>query len=374
MRWSLILSAFIIAQFALSFAAVRPSLEGLERRAKGARVPSKTYRNNAEEHDYAYKFDLNGGVTREKLEESERHSHNEKILMVPKTDADHIFEHQILDEYLKENNLKFGELDSGLQEKVKRIINGPENVAAVLACINRGKGQVIKHALAGNSITPKKDRDEYIKITYKIAVRTAKALDKAFKTAGHQFGDNTLYKMLDTAMNNAKLREPGDPSPSSSGRTSSAGSKAGSPANSRPGTPDGSGTGPSKGTPKTGAKSKTPAMKVSKAPTTGRRSARIEEKAAEKELKKAAEKAAKKAAKEKAAKEKAAKEKAPEKAAKKAAKEKAAEKKAEKAEEKALKKAAKKAAKKATKEKAPKEKAPKEKAAEKAAMKAAMKQ
>lgn len=95
MRWSLILSTFIAAQSALSFAAVipssdqlQPSSDQLQRRGPaGAKVSSKTYRKNAEDHAYAYKFDKAGGVTREWLEPSERLRNNQKMLKIPKTDA-----------------------------------------------------------------------------------------------------------------------------------------------------------------------------------------------------------------------------------------------------------------------------------------------
>jgi hypothetical protein len=300
MRWSLILSTVIVTQSALSFAAVQPSLEGLQRRARGAKVPSKTYRKSSQEHDYAYKFDMNGGVTREKLKKSERLPKNQKTLLIPKTDADHVFEHQILNQHLEDHNIKFDDLHPKLQEKVKGIINGPKNMAPVPAGVNRGKGQVIKQGLKGKAIAPKKDRDEYTKVSYGTAAKTAKALDRALKKGGHDFGDDTLHKKLKDTMINAKLRKPGDPSPPSSGWTSStnskdssragskAGSKAGTPANSRPGTPDSSGAGPSKAAPKTGAKSKKP-VKVPKTPT--RKSTRIPA------LKAAKAKAAKNAAK-----------------------------------------------------------------------------
>ncbi|EDR06152.1 uncharacterized protein LACBIDRAFT_328926 [Laccaria bicolor S238N-H82] len=201
MRWSLILSTFIAAQFALSFAAVIPSSDQLQRRARlsSARVSSKAYRKNSENAHYAYKFDLAGSVTREKLKPSERHPHNQEMLMIPKTDADHIFEHQILDGYLDDHGLAFEyvsmfimiKLDADLQENLKRIINGPGNMAPVPAGVNRGvrllssgKGQLVKHGMKGKAIAPKKVRDEYTKVSYRTARKTAQQLDQAFKDSG----------------------------------------------------------------------------------------------------------------------------------------------------------------------------------------------
>ena len=88
MRWSLILSTFIAAQFALSFAAVIPSSDQFQRRAPagGAKVSSKEYRESSTSHPDAYNFEP-GGVTRESLEESERLPHNQKLLTTPKMDA-----------------------------------------------------------------------------------------------------------------------------------------------------------------------------------------------------------------------------------------------------------------------------------------------
>jgi len=190
-------------------------------------VHSKTYRKNSEGHAYAYKFDKTGGVTREWLEPSERLRHNRKMLMIPKTDADHVFEHQMLNNHLAKHGLEFGGLAPDLQEKVKGIINGPGNVVPVPAGINRGKGQLEKHAMNEKAIAPKKDRDEYTKLSYGTARKTAKQLDQAFKDGGHNFGKNTLHRTLRNTMNNAKIMKPNDPSPASS-RASSPGSNAGS--------------------------------------------------------------------------------------------------------------------------------------------------
>jgi hypothetical protein len=227
MRWSLILSTFIAAQSAVSFAAVLPSSDQLQRRAVGAKVSSKTYRKASEESKYAYKFDQTGGVTREKLKPADRLPNNKKTLMIPKTDADHVFEHQMLNNHLKTQNLEFEKLHPDLQKKVKGIINGPGNMAPVPAGVNRGKGQVVKQGMDGKAVAPKKDRDAYTKLSYGTARKTAKELDKAFKDGGHGFGKNTLHSKLRNTMNNAKIMKPGDASPASS-KASSAGSSAGS--------------------------------------------------------------------------------------------------------------------------------------------------
>ena len=84
MRWSLILSTFIAAQFALSFAAVISSSDQFQRRAPadGAKVPSRVQRGNARKHPYKYEQD-----NRKRLKQSDRVPHNDKLFMAPKTDA-----------------------------------------------------------------------------------------------------------------------------------------------------------------------------------------------------------------------------------------------------------------------------------------------
>jgi len=224
-------------------------------------VSSKTYRKSSEDHKYGYKFAKDGSVSREKLAKADRPAKNQKTLMIPKTDADHVFEHQMLNNHLEKHKLQFDNLHPDLKEKVKGIINGPANMAPVPAGVNRGKGQLVKQGMDSKAIKPKKDRDEYTKLSYGTARKTAKALDKAFKDGGHDFGAKTFHNTLRNTMNNAKIMKPGDPSPASS-KASSAGSSAGS----------------TKGTPKRPArvfpvKSPKVAVKTPKAPT--RQSARI---------------------------------------------------------------------------------------------------
>jgi hypothetical protein len=229
MRWSLILSISLTVLSTLSVALVIPSSSvDLERRAGGAKTSSKTYRKNSEEHDYAYKFDQSGAVTREKLKPADRPANGKKMLMIPKTDADHVFEHQMLNNHLAKHNLQYDKLDPKLKGEVKGILNGPHNMAPVPAGVNRGKGQVVKHGLEGKALKPNKSRDEYTLQSYGTAKKTAKKLDKAFEDNGHDFKGNTFHKTLRNTMNNAKIMNPNDPSPKSSDHGSSKASSDGS--------------------------------------------------------------------------------------------------------------------------------------------------
>jgi len=169
MRWSLILSTSLTVLSTLSIALVIPSESSidLERRAGGAK---SSYRKNSENHDYAYKFDQSGAVTREKLKSSDRSINGKKI---PNTDADHVFEHQMLDNHLKKHGLHYRGLLSELQDK-EHILNGSPNMVPVPARVNRGKGQVIKHGLEGKAFKPNESRDKYTLLSYGTAKKTAK--------------------------------------------------------------------------------------------------------------------------------------------------------------------------------------------------------
>jgi hypothetical protein len=232
MRWSLILSTSLTVLSTLSVALVIPLSEpsvDLERRAvDDAKTSSKTYRKNSENHDYVYKFGQTGGVTREKLKLTDRPANGRKIIMIPNTDADHVYEHQMFNSHLQKHGLQYDQLDPKLQEKSKSIINGAKNMAPVPRKFNRGKGQTIKHGLKGNAIKPNKGRDEYTLLSYKTARKTAKNLDKAFKDHGHDFQGDTFHKTLRNTMNNAKIMDPNDPSPKSSDHGSSKASTDGS--------------------------------------------------------------------------------------------------------------------------------------------------
>ena len=131
MRWSLILSSLtVLSTFSAALVIPTTEIVDLERRAAGgAKASSKTYRKNSESHDYAYKFDQSGGVTREKLKAADRPANGKKVIMIPKTDAgkyiylesgpisltlfssfsivDHVFEHQMLNNHLAKHNLKY---------------------------------------------------------------------------------------------------------------------------------------------------------------------------------------------------------------------------------------------------------------------------
>jgi len=223
MRWSLILSTSLTVLSTFSAALVIPSTESLERRGNGAKASSKTYRKNSEGHDYAYKFDQTGGVSRQKLPKADRPANGKKVIMIPKTDADHVFEHQMLNNHLAKHNLKYNDLHPKLKGDVKTILNNPKNMAPVPSKVNRGKGQVIKHGLEGKALKPNKSRDQYTLLSYKSARGTAKKLDKAFKDNGHDFKGNTFHKTLRNTMNSAKIMDSKNPSPKSSRRGSSVG-------------------------------------------------------------------------------------------------------------------------------------------------------
>jgi hypothetical protein len=141
MRWSLILSTSLTVLSTFSAALVIPSTESLvdlERRGNGAKASSKAYRKNSEAHNYAYKFDQTGGVSRERLSKADRPANGKAMIMIPKTDAgrsyrfeyiriseplslttfsfsfffffsivDHVFEHQMLNSHLAKHNLKY---------------------------------------------------------------------------------------------------------------------------------------------------------------------------------------------------------------------------------------------------------------------------
>ncbi|KAF8799704.1 hypothetical protein BYT27DRAFT_7119743 [Phlegmacium glaucopus] len=202
MRWSLILSTLLTVLSTLSFVCVAlvipPSWVELEGRAGGAKASSKTYRKASEEHDYAYKFDQTGGVTREKLDAKDRPANGKKMLMIPKTDADHVFEDQMVKNHPAKNNLQFDKLHPDLQKEVK---------GSPCRCQ--------RWRMAAKALKPNPIRDKYTLLSYGTARKTAKRLDETFKKHGHDFGDKTFHKTLRKTMNNAKIMDPGDPSKTS---------------------------------------------------------------------------------------------------------------------------------------------------------------
>jgi len=148
--------------------------------------------------------------------------------MVPNTDADHVFEHQMLKNHLAKHNVQYDQLDPKVKDKVKGVLNGPRNMAPVPRKINRGKGQTIKQGMKGKALKPNQDRDDYTLLSYGTARKTAKKLDKVFAKNGIDFKGDTLHKTLRNTMNNAKIMDPNDPSPKSSDHGSSKDSSNGS--------------------------------------------------------------------------------------------------------------------------------------------------
>jgi len=276
----LILSTSLTVLSTFSAALVIPSTESLvdlERRGNGAKASSKAYRKNSEAHNYAYKFDQTGGVSRERLSKADRPANGKAMIMIPKTDADHVFEHQMLNSHLAKHNLKYDDLHPDLKKDVKAILNDPKNMAPVPARVNRGKGQLIKHGLAGKALKPNKSRDQYTLLSYNSAKKTAKKLDKAFKKNGVDFKGDTLRKTLRNTMNSAKIMDSKDPSPKSSRRGSTGSWSSGSSSH-------GSSHGSSKASPLKHLASPSKKTKVSMPP---RRSTRIAVAAAKAKAKKA---------------------------------------------------------------------------------------
>jgi hypothetical protein len=258
MRWSLILSAFFAVQSALSFVcfalAIPPSPDRLERRAPqaGPRIAHEKYRENAKSHPFAYHvtgLDPNGKiispdprktppnqpvtptkVTQEKLGKGKKYEYGHKRLTEGvKLHADHVYEIQMFQKHLNNKGMNFNHLSEKLQHKVTGILNSPKNMAIIPASINQSKGQLIKHGMAGNQIVRKGARDEYARLSYNTAHRTAKRLDKVFKKHGPaNFGDHGFRDILKTTFVNAGLHAPGHGSPASSRHSSPASSRSSS--------------------------------------------------------------------------------------------------------------------------------------------------
>ena len=190
MRWSLILSAFIAVQSALSFVCVALVIplqsDELERRAGSRRnvdtlrMPSKKIRENSKGHPHAYLVNgLAGGkmtpgatVTQTKLNTKKKRL-NHAIDKLPTHQAgmllrlgdvrlqfllascalivDHVLEIQMVRKHLNDHGLEsvltlnllwnflinfLFRLDSDLHNKVKKILNGPKNMALIPGSIN----------------------------------------------------------------------------------------------------------------------------------------------------------------------------------------------------------------------------------------------
>jgi len=244
MRWSLILPTTVFVLSTLSFALVIPSSSEsvyLEKRAKGAKTSN--YRKQAPYHPYLYKFDQSG-VTREKIKNEDLPVLGKKqLIRIPnkKEDADHIFEHQMLMNHLDKHGLKYENLDGKLQNKVKKILNSRHNLVLVPASHNRRKGQLVKQGSKGKALkNPNEVTDQYAYLSYKSARKVAKKFDRTFKKHGYDFKEETFGKTLRDTMNNAKIMNPGDPSPetsSNSGEGSSSDNESSKASSGHPGSP-----------------------------------------------------------------------------------------------------------------------------------------
>ncbi|PPR03019.1 hypothetical protein CVT26_004546 [Gymnopilus dilepis] len=237
MRWSLILYVFACGQYLLSLSSCAlalpvVSLVDLQERARTSflkthrtrtnllKIPSKLYRVSAEEHKYVYRFPSTGHVIRDQVEKKRRQSDGKRLLK--KSDADHIFDLSLHKARPNPSTLHFfRNLPPALHKEIRTIMNRPHNVALIPAHINRGKGQVVKHALNGKHITPKKARDDYTRISYSSAKRTARLLDEAFRKHKHP---TELRKNLAFAMRDAKIFLHEEKSPATSASTSPANS------------------------------------------------------------------------------------------------------------------------------------------------------
>ncbi|KIM36040.1 hypothetical protein M413DRAFT_51579, partial [Hebeloma cylindrosporum] len=234
MRWSLILSAFIVVQGTLSFVCVAlpvpPSSQNLEKRARrvGPTVPSNVYRENAKHHVHAYEFTGLGDkgkiketskVEMKTLEEGHAYAHGD----------DHVFEMQMFHKHLDDHKINYATLDPGFQKKLTDIMNGPGNMALIPGSVNQSKGQLIKHGLKGKEIKRNNVRDAYALKSYDTAHSTAAKLDAAFKEHGHDFGEMTFTHTLKKTFQDAGLHpRPSHPAsanqhiPASSGSSSHA--------------------------------------------------------------------------------------------------------------------------------------------------------
>lgn len=232
MRWSLILSTFIVVLSALSFACVAlviPSSVELERRGSSKRQQvsesPKVYRKNSLRHKNAYHEGPDGVLKKSKLKLiKDRFVHGMKKLKLQKTQGDHVYEIQMVNTHLKTMGYTWEQLHPNLQKDIRGIINGPDNVALIPGRINGGKGQVIKNALRGLFIKPKPDRDQYIKDSYSTAKKSAERLDKAFDTHNTHLRGTSFKDPLRAAAETAGIFNPGEHSPATS-RSSSPPSK-----------------------------------------------------------------------------------------------------------------------------------------------------
>ncbi|KAF8149155.1 hypothetical protein B0H34DRAFT_802663 [Crassisporium funariophilum] len=220
MRWSLIIPTFVLVQYAFSFSYAAPVIpplpDQLERRAKAdsAKASPKTYRGNAAKHPFRYQTEKkNIKASRHKLEVKDRLDHGKALLATPNTDADHIYEDQMVKKVLQDNGMVLRKLPHDFIHEVRRIINSPENMALIPAGINRGKGQLVKHGMKGKAITPKGPRDQYTKLSHPTAKKIALDLDNLAKKYKLGLKAEAFVGELHKTMKNAKIFEPGELSP-----------------------------------------------------------------------------------------------------------------------------------------------------------------
>ena len=220
MRWSLVFvaQALIFSALSHAFSASDPELLA---RARGVlNVGSKTYRKSSEQHHYAYKVDANAeSVKRVRISGAARKAVGKAAIMVPKTDADHILEKQLVTKHLAKHGpagqKTLGSLPKGAQDAVRKIVNAPGNLAPIPAGINRSKGQKVKNGIAGNANRQNKLTQNYMAVTYPTARRVAKQIDKVYKDNGVKTSQS-VAKTLKQTYQAAGILKKGQKSPASS--------------------------------------------------------------------------------------------------------------------------------------------------------------
>lgn len=206
----------------------------LEVRAKGISVGSKTYRKSSQSHHYAYKLDPNTDtVSRKRISAKDRIKLGSKAIAVPKTDADHILEKQMVTKHLAKygpaGQKSINNLPQAVQTKVRNIVNAPGNLAPISSSINRSKGGKTKAAIEGKANKPNKATESYMAVTYPTARRVAKQIDKVYKDHGIKTSQS-VDKTLRNSYRAAGILKQGQKTPSAS------------PGSSRPTTPVASGS------------------------------------------------------------------------------------------------------------------------------------
>jgi len=238
MRWSLVFVAQALFFSALSHAFDTSSPGLFARTRSPIHVASKTYRKSSQQHHYAYKVDANAGsVSRVKLANNQRAALGAKAIVVPKTDADHILEKQLVTKHLAKHGpagqKSLDKLPAAAQLAVKNIVNAPGNLAPIPAGINRSKGQKVKGGIAGGSTKDNKLTQSYMAVTYPTARRVAKQIDKVYKENGVKTSQS-VAKTLKNTYQAAGIIKKGQRSPASSTGPTPQGSPAKARAAKRP--------------------------------------------------------------------------------------------------------------------------------------------